>query len=407
MNEPLFVPLTRPKTRKVDAFTVGSGRIRSFRELPKLLEEARMLGTNVVYLFDYWEGTDAGGHGPYFNKGDYFLRSDLGGEAAFIDGVRALHDAGGRIIVYVEPFIVYHHSEIGRAKGESWTGRWPNGDPHTPYADNWTMVAPFGPWQEHLVSVCERLVCHCGVDGIFLDSYGWRMNYPMRTNEGDRFYTPIAHARGVLQLTDRVRAAIRRLKPDAVVLGETAAGPIGRHMDGGLSAEFAWDFTKAASRDRIRASPIRYAAPEIAFFSNGRDLAQLHQVYAAGHNLALTSCWPFSFMYDHRVHIKRLVEIRQQHKDALIHGAQDYQPEPEDEGVVAYLYRGMRERILTVVNIAPAPRTTNVRLRQTESGAVWEDLLTPGVTLTAIGTTLSGVALDGGGLRVLRTPNRL
>jgi hypothetical protein len=245
------------------------------------------------------------------------------------------------------------------------------------------------------------------VDGIFLDSYGWQMNWPMRTKEGDRFYAPIAHARGVLQLTDRVREAIRRHKPDAVVLGETAAGPAGRHLDAGISAEFAWDWTRAASRERICASPIRYAAPEIVFFSNGRDLAELHQVYAAGHNLALTSCWPFSFMYDHRDHIKRLVEIRQQYKDALIYGAQDYQPPAQDEAVVAYVYRGQRDKILMIVNTTRQPRTTSILLRQTETEAIWEDLLSPGLTMRTVGTTLSDVMLDSGGLRVLRTPNRL
>ena len=42
-------------------------RITSFRELPKLLQEARRLGNDVIYLVDYWEG-------GYFNKGDYLPR---------------------------------------------------------------------------------------------------------------------------------------------------------------------------------------------------------------------------------------------------------------------------------------------------------------------------------------------
>jgi hypothetical protein len=263
------------------------------------------------------------------------------------------------------------------------------------------MVASFGAWQEYITSVCERLVCLCGVDGIFLDSYAWQMNWPMMTNEEGRPYTPSEHVRGVLQLTDRVREAIRRLKPDAVVLGETASSPIGRHWDGGLSAEFAWDWTRAASRARLRGSPIRYAAPEVTFFSNGYDLAELHQVFAAGHGLALSSCWPGSFMYDNRDHIKRLVEIRQDYKDGLIYGAQEYQPEPDHDTVVAYFYRGADHRIMTVVNTSREPLTTNIRLRQTETNAVWEDLLNAGMTLATAGTLLGNVALEGGGLRVL------
>ena len=55
------VAAVRRASGQVDAFTVGTGRIRSFRELPSLLAEATKLGTNVVYLFDYWEGADEGG----------------------------------------------------------------------------------------------------------------------------------------------------------------------------------------------------------------------------------------------------------------------------------------------------------------------------------------------------------
>ena len=36
----------------------------------------------------------------------------------------------------------------------------------------------------------------------------------------------------------------------------------------------------------------------MTFFSNGRDLPELHQVFAAGHGLVLSSYWPGSFMYD-------------------------------------------------------------------------------------------------------------
>jgi hypothetical protein len=225
----------------------------------------------------------------------------------------------------------------------------------------------------------------------------------METKEEGRLYTPSEHVQGVLQLTDRVRNAIRRFKPDAVVLGETASGPIGRHWDGGLSAEFAWDWTRAASRARLLGSPIRYALPEVTFFSNGRDLPELHQVFAAGHGLALSSFWPGSFMYDRRDHIKRLVEIRQHYKNALIYGAQEYQPETGDGAVVAYFYRGADHRIMTVVNTSREPLTTNIRLRQTETDAIWEDLLDAGMTLVTAGMLLK----DGPGVQFAILPPRL
>lgn len=80
---------------QLDVFFVAQGPIQSFRELPELLREAQGLGSEVLYLWDYWEGTAEGGDPPYFNKGDYWPRTDLGGEQAFIEGIRGVHRDGG------------------------------------------------------------------------------------------------------------------------------------------------------------------------------------------------------------------------------------------------------------------------------------------------------------------------
>ena len=151
---------------QMEAYAVSHGRITSFRQLPALLDEAKALGTNVVYLWDYWEGSDAGGFPHYWNKGDYIPRRDLGGEQALIEGVAAIHAKGGRVIVYVEPFIIYKFSNIAATSGVQWEGMKDPKTPLTTYPDNHTMVAPFWPWQEHVVKVARRLVEKYGVDGI-------------------------------------------------------------------------------------------------------------------------------------------------------------------------------------------------------------------------------------------------
>ena len=52
--------LLRPDGQ-MEAYAVSQGRITSFRQLPTFLNEATALGTNIVYLWDYWEGSDAAG----------------------------------------------------------------------------------------------------------------------------------------------------------------------------------------------------------------------------------------------------------------------------------------------------------------------------------------------------------
>ena len=57
-------------------------KIASFDELPKLLDEARQMGSDVVYLVDYWQG-------GYENKGDYEPYAELGGADDLGDALRA------------------------------------------------------------------------------------------------------------------------------------------------------------------------------------------------------------------------------------------------------------------------------------------------------------------------------
>ena len=120
-------------------------RIGSFRNLPQLLKEARELGTDVVYLWNYWEKANQGEPDYYANKGDYIPRSDMGSVADFKEGIAAVRSAGGKVILYVEPFIIYRHSNVGQTYGGSWD------DTHINppfYGDrNFTMIAPFRPWQ--------------------------------------------------------------------------------------------------------------------------------------------------------------------------------------------------------------------------------------------------------------------
>jgi hypothetical protein len=382
-------------------FVVTHGRLKTFLDLPNLLAEARVFCSDVIYLWDYWEGTIAGDDPPYWNKGDYRPRADLGGEPAFIEGIQRVHGNGGRVLLYLEPFIIYEQSDIGRCVGADWQALDANGKPLRIYPGNFKMVAPLNDWQDYVVSVAERLVGTYGADGIFLDSYGWKMNQQVKAQAENRLYSPLEHSQGVLRLTDRVRQAVQAIKADAVVLGETAAGPIGRRWDGGFAADFGFA-ALTSGPPRLPASPVRYAVPEIAWYSNGLKLSELHQVFAAGHGLALCSAWPGSWMYDNAHHIRKLVEIRQQHADALVYGQQSYQPHTGTDNVVAYRYHGTHSDLLTIVNMDDGSATSvNLILQSNDRDTRWLDLLDSS-TMKASGETLQGVSLAAGGIRVLK-----
>ena len=364
-------------------------RIDSFRHVPKLLEEAQSLGTNIVYLWDYWEGTPEGGRPQYWNKGDYIPRSDLGGAEALKDGIRVLHERAGRIILYVESFILFYYSHIGKEKGAEWAARRADNSVYDQYPQNYSLAEWLPAWHDYLVSVAERLVREFDVDGIFLDSLGWEMNWPAKTQES-ALHSPADYSRGVLTLADRVREAVQRIKPDAVVIGENTSGALPRHAHGGLAADFAW--LAGQNQHRVTASPVRYGIPEANIYSNGKDRNQMNQIFAAGHSLALADLHLPEADY-----ISHLVRIRQEYKDALIHGKQLFQPRTGSDDVAAYFYRGAANNIITVVNTAPGNYSGSLELTN-EHGSSWKDLLS-GQLLDAKDDKLP-VDVQGRGLRV-------
>ncbi|HIJ74911.1 MAG TPA: hypothetical protein HPP83_12495 [Candidatus Hydrogenedentes bacterium] len=371
-------------------------QIGSFDNLPRLLEQARGLGTDVVYVVDHYGGLEEGGITPYMNKGDYVPRGDMGGPEAFRRGIAEVHKLGGRVVVYVEPFIVYPRSQVGKANGEAWSIYKLDGTPYEHYRGYFSMDATNPGWQAHLAAVAHRLVAEYGVDGIYLDSYGWQCNWPFT-----RYNDPTPHSgaewnQGVLDTLEAVRRAVRSADPDAVVMTESYNDFMHEYVDGGLDASFAW--LRAINDDRIVASPIRYAMSEANVFSNGRDINGLNQVFAAGHNLALDAHW-----LPHADYVRRLVQIRKRYKDALVSGAQAYQPKTESDAVAAYFYQGAKHQIITAVNIGETAYEGRLVLRQGEAESVWRALLTDETITTNTDPAKPAIpiSIPGKGLRVL------
>ncbi len=393
-------------------------RIPSFLRLTDLLDEAKALGTNVLYLIDYWEGASQGNDPPYFNKGDYMprrdLRGDLEAEEALTEGIARVHQEGGRVLLYIEPFTVYQYSTIGQAMGAMWGGRRWDGKlwgldvsdlDYPNYDKAYEMVAPFPEWQDYVISIAERLIGNYGADGIVLDSYAWQMNRPMYNSEEKFPHSAQDYSRGVLRLVERVRDAIQKINADAVVIGECTAGPIARHWDGGLSADLGFGniwippgipstqaLTGSPAPQRLIASPVRYGIPEVHMFGNGLNLGGLHQIFAAGHGLALCSNFPGGgFMYDNAAHIKKLVQIRQTFRHVLIYGDQINQPSTNNPVVVAYQYQGGTDRIITIVNLDDSDATANISLDTPDPGGRWINLLSTSVIQGTYHTNSSGV----------------
>jgi hypothetical protein len=376
--------------------------------LQRMLQEAHAVGTNVIYLYDYWEavsspiltcpGVTAANF--YLCKGDYFIREDLGGMASLHAGIDEVHhtlDAHGvpgRVILYLEPFVVHEKSAVGNAHGELWGGRFPGEDVWVPFPpDGIAMSQANGEWQQYVVQKAADLVRQTGADGIFLDSAGWRLGLPVETKQEVVLNSPLENAMGVLNLADRVRTAIQAISPnhDAVVLSENTAGPMWRHVDGGVSADFnpsGGGFTGVDTLGgRLLTSPIRYATPQINVFSNGTDLNELNQVFAVGHNLALCTNWGSTWMQANAAYIQTLVQARKDLAPALVHGSQISQLDvPGDQGsVVVYSYTGS-PNVVNVLNAGTTAFRGTIPIHALmQPNTIWRDRLNGDLFAVTVG----------------------
>jgi hypothetical protein len=208
---------------------------------------------------------------------------------------------------------------------------------------------------------------------------------------------------------DSVRKTIG---PDKVLLLETPSGPAGRHCHGGLSADFNYAIHQGgglSNQKKLVGSPVRYGMPWIRYFSNGRDLNELHQVYAAGHGLALSGTQLTD--PESRAHVAKLVGVRREFADTLIRGQQVYQPATDNPEIIAYYFAGKKDRIITVVNTSAANFTGQLQLRQERFDSTWVDLAwldkTPGgLAVQPLFRTIKGrlipITVPASSMRVLR-----
>lgn len=257
-----------------------SRQITSFDQLPTLLQQARSLGTDLLYLVDWYEGEPGADPSVYlWNKGDYVPRADLGGARGLKQAIEAVHRAGGRVMSYFEPFVIHKASTIGKAKGQAWSIKTATGYPEEPYPDDWKICPACGPARDHLVACARRIVGELGFDALHLDSAGFEHGWAcVESAHGHAIGQASVFDDGMVALVRAVHAAVREANPEAVLMCE---GPTVPRMFGEVSASEDWGVHTLVNRwvwDR---------AGRTSVFTAGWSLDDVHQILALGHKLSL------------------------------------------------------------------------------------------------------------------------
>ncbi len=367
--------------------------ISSFDELPTLLRKARAMGTDVLYLWDYWEGEPETGMPPYWNKGDYVPRSDLGGPEAFRRGIGAVHSAGGRVLVYVEGFIIWKNSRLGQERGQAMALCDEHGAYYEEYQNNWSLCPADEAWQQCLTDICVRLVRDYDVDGIFLDSYGAQRHHTCYNRLHSHWPETDIWNKGLSEIIARVRSAIRWVKPDAVVVTESTSDLLLPVEDGSCDGSLVW--AAAYHRGQLLGSPLKYGFPGANVFTNGYTLAHLNQVFALGLNLAVGPAWE-----EHAGYIRTLVEAKRRLADSLIYGRILPPLHANAPEVVATAFEGARSAVIAATNTGSLEASAAIRLPAEWEGSRWHAVVGAGDARVTAADGLISLVLAPGELQV-------
>lgn len=258
-----------------------SRRISHFRQLPELHQKGKALGADLLYIVDFYEGHPGEDPSRYcWNKGSYEARADMGGAEALKRGIAAVQEAGGRVILYLEPFVIHKESELGKRKGEAWAIKNAQGQhPPQPYPDDYKMCPANAPFHDHMVEMVRKLIGGYGADGIHLDSYGYQRDWKCYDRShghppGDKE----VFNQGMKDLIADMHEAATAIRPDAILMCE---GPKVQEVYRWVGASQDWGINSILKRwcwNQAGKAPV---------FSSGLSLDDMHHLLALGHRLSL------------------------------------------------------------------------------------------------------------------------
>lgn len=152
------------------------------------------------------------------NLGDYEYEDRWGGVSALREEVRRYQQAGSRMVLYLQSYLVWKHSAVARQHHPEWGIMLPDGTWNEDYTDEqlnmncWGLCPRAPGWQEYLVQTCDRLMRDVSPDGLYLDSLN---NAPFCYHPGHTHeFQP---APGVRELLIRARAVIKAHNPQAIL----------------------------------------------------------------------------------------------------------------------------------------------------------------------------------------------
>ncbi len=267
-------------------------------------------GVDFVHVFD-WSQTFARGR-----VGQYRPWNELGGAAAFRKEISKIQAMRIPVGAYLEGYLVSKNADVASAKGPKWRMLDADGKPHSRFGAGYCYMCPkVSVWRDYLAAACKDVVDSGGVDGVYLDQFGFGYQYPChRSDHGHS--SPGNQLQAEAGLIAKVRKAVGPNK--AIYVEETPTDVTTQLLDG--------SFSYALSSDKSIVNLTRFAIPDFKVFHIircdqplGNDLAAVRRVFFNGDGIWLEGPLSIAKWFPPKVRklIAKTHRLLRTHRDAF------------------------------------------------------------------------------------------
>jgi hypothetical protein len=241
--------------------------VTSFAQLPRLYLSAHY---DLQEWAQYWQGVIR--HNRYdayqHTDGVYDIRQDLGGDAAFADGVARTERIGRYVGLYVASqhlrndsiFFQPPYPGAGTDPKDWLLMETPDAElppPAEPGHQSLHACIRNVAWQDHLAATVAKLMRKTGATYVRIDEFG--SNYLVCHNRAHRHKSPYDATPEIFEFLRKIREAMDSVNPDALLFTEGSTDITSLYCNGTLAM---W-----SSGTDI--APVRLVTPEFAGFAYG------------------------------------------------------------------------------------------------------------------------------------------
>jgi hypothetical protein len=232
-----------------------------YTDMDRIIALGKESGLDVIGLYGWAEG----GHDRRYPI--YDPDPELGGEEALRAGIAAAHEAGMRVVLYVNGQLIDLQTEWYEANGAGATARSERGEV---FGESWLKYsdAPMKPmgygcqssqvWSDRLLAVA-KLVQGLGADGIIYDQIG--SAHPMFCFSEDHNHDHPAEAigPGAAANLKHIQEVMHEIDPDFIIMTEHVTEGVNRFVDLTHGCGVGFD-----PNGRSFPEMLRFTFPEIA-----------------------------------------------------------------------------------------------------------------------------------------------